>query len=116
MDLVTTQSGNTVPLFAGDFPRVTKPATIVSGAGVLLKGTVLGIITATGEFDAYADAGAGGLDVAKAILAEDVDATSAAVKCSVYFAGDFNEDALTGLTAAAKVDFIGTPIFIGSAV
>ena len=116
MDLVTTQSGTTVPLFAGDFPRVTKPATVVSGAGVLAKGTVLGIVTATGKFDEYADAGAGGLDVAKAILAEDVDATSADVNCSVYLAGDFNEDALTGLTAAAKVDFIGTPIFIGTAV
>jgi hypothetical protein len=116
MDLVTTQSGTTVQLFAGDFPRVLKPATVVSGAGVLAKGTVLGIITATGAFNAYADAGLGGLDVAKAILSEDVDATAAAVNCSVYFAGDFNEAALTGLTAAAKVDFIGTPIFIGKVV
>lgn len=116
MDLVTTQSGTTVPLFAGDFPRVTKPATIVSGSGVLVKGTVLGIVTATNKFGVYTDAGAGGLDTARAILAEDVDATSADVNCSVYLAGHFNEAALTGLTAAANVDFIGTPIFIGKAV
>ena len=115
MDLVTTQSGTTVPLFCGDFPRVTKPATVVAGSGVLVKGTVLGIVTASGKFGVYTDAGAGGLDVAKAILAEDVDATND-VNCSVYLAGDLNEAALTGLTAAAKVDFIGTAIFIGKVV
>lgn len=116
MDLVTTQDGSQVQLFAGDFPRVMKPATVVSGSGVLAKGTVLGIVTASGKFGVYADAGAGGLDTAKGILAEDVDATSADVNTTVYLAGDFNETALTGLTAAAKVDFIGTAIFIGKVV
>lgn len=116
MELVTFQDNTQVQLFAGDFPRVRKAITIVSGAGVLLKGTVLGRVTASGNYDAYADAGAGGLDTARAILAEDVDATSADVNCVAYFAGDFNEAALTGLTAAAKVDFIGTPIFHGAIV
>lgn len=45
MDLVTTQDGTTVQFFAGDFPRVTKAITLVSGAGDLAKGTVLGKIT-----------------------------------------------------------------------
>ncbi len=116
MDVVTTQGGATVPLFCGSFPRVIKPATIASGSGVLTKGTVLGIVSASGNFGVYADAGSGGLDTAKAILAEDVDATSTNVNATVYLAGDFNETALTGLTAAAKVDFIGTAIFIGKAV
>ncbi len=117
MDLVTTQDNTLVQLFAGDFPRVIKPITIVSGAGVLTKGTVLGKITASGKYDAYAAGGSGGLETAKAILAEDAeDATSADVASIAYFAGDFNEAALTGIDAAGKVDFEGTPIFVGSVV
>jgi hypothetical protein len=45
MELVTTQDGSQVQLFSGEFPRVRKPVTIASGAGSLVKGTVLGKIT-----------------------------------------------------------------------
>lgn len=45
MDLVTTQDNTVIQLFAGDFPRVTKPVTIVAGEGALVLGTVLGKIT-----------------------------------------------------------------------
>lgn len=54
--------------------------TIVSGAGVLVAGTVLGKIT---ESDKYTDSpatGADGSQTAVAVLAYDVDATSADVK------------------------------------
>jgi len=116
MDLVTTQSGSTVQLFAGDFPRVIKPITIVTGAGILTKGTALGKITASGKYNAYAPAAADGTETAKLILAEDVDATSADVNATGYAAGHFNSAAITGLDAAAEVDFEGTAIFIGKIV
>ena len=114
MDVVTTQNNTVVQLFAGDFPRVTKPITIASGAGVLTKGTVLGKITASGKYKAYTNANSDGSEVAKLILAEDVDATSADVNAVAYASGHFNSAALTGYDAAAGVDFEGTAIFIGS--
>ena len=43
MDLVNTQDNSSVQLFAGDFPRVTKFVTILTGL-VLVLGTLLGKI------------------------------------------------------------------------
>jgi hypothetical protein len=43
MDLVNTQTQSTTQLFAGDFPRVTKAITILTGL-VLVLGTLLGKI------------------------------------------------------------------------
>lgn len=115
MDLVNTQENSQVQLFAGDFPRVTKPITIVSGSGQLVKGTVLGKVTASGKYAPYSDANSDGTETAKLILAEDPDdATSADVNSVAFAAGHFNEAALTGIDDAAKVDFEGTPIFIGT--
>lgn len=45
MDLVQTQDNSSVQLFAGDFPRLSRAITIVLGAGLLVLGTVLGMIT-----------------------------------------------------------------------
>ncbi len=44
MDLINTQEQSTAQLFAGDFPRVSKAVTILSGVGALLLGTLLGKI------------------------------------------------------------------------
>lgn len=44
MDLVNTQEQSSVQLFAGDFPRVSKAVTILSGVGALVLGTLLGKI------------------------------------------------------------------------
>lgn len=57
--------------------------TITSGAGVLQAGTVLGKITASGEYTAYDDDNADGSQAAVGILLESVDATSAAVSASM---------------------------------
>lgn len=53
--------------------------TIVSGAGVLDAGTVLGKITASGKYTGYDDGNSGGSNAAVAVLAQAVDATSADV-------------------------------------
>lgn len=111
---VVYKENNPVQLFASGFPREEVPVTIVSGAGELAKGTVLGKITASGKYDAYDNTDNDGTETAKLILANAVDATSADVKASAYASGSFNEAALTGIDAAAKVDFEGTPIFVKS--
>ncbi len=75
-------------LIAGDTHEM-KPAVIASGAGVLTRGTVLGMLTASHEFTQLNPAGADGSEVARAILVEDVDATSAAADALVYGLGKF---------------------------
>lgn len=65
----------------GDISR--EAVTIVSGAGALLAGTVLGKITASGKYKPYDDDAADGTQTAVAILYADVDATSADVKATV---------------------------------
>ncbi len=111
---ITAQSKTVDNLFAGDFPRVSLPVTIVSGSGALTRGTLLGKVTASGKYKPYNNANADGSETAKLVLAEDVDASSADVNTSAFASGEFNEDSLIGLDAAARVDFEpGTsPIFI----
>jgi hypothetical protein len=111
-NLVNTDSNSSASYFAGDFPRVIKPVTVVAGEGALVKGTVLGKLTA-GNYAKYDNTANDGSETAKAILTEGIDATEEAVNTSAWFAGDFNEDALTGLDDAAKADFEGTPVFFG---
>ena len=81
-------------------PVVTGKITVASGQGRLSRGTLL---TAAGTMCAKAapEASEGSevseepsADEVYAILADDIDATDAAVEAPVYFTGDFNEDAL----------------------
>ena len=90
------------------------PVTIVSGAGVLDVGTVLGKITASGKFTAYSNAASNGSEVALGILTEKVDATSRDVETSAYVMGVFVEANLTGLDSAAKTDFGSKSFWDGS--
>lgn len=79
-------------LIAGDYPIVTDIVTI--DTGVLVRGTCLGKITATGKYVIVNDANADGSQAPVCILAEDVDATSADVNALVYLSGAFNESAV----------------------
>lgn len=91
-------------LVAGDVCE-QKPITLQSGAGVLVRGTVLGMVTATYEYGQLAPAGGDGTEVARAILAEDIDATSAAVTAQAHFVGTYRLSDLIwpgGITDAQK--------------
>jgi hypothetical protein len=81
-------------LIAGDFPRETVEVTLLSGAN-LVRGTVLGRITASGKVVAV---DTGGDDDGRrspyAVLAEDVDASAGDKVGPAYLSGDFNEDEL----------------------
>ncbi len=67
-------------LKAYDPQRSTEAIIIVSGAGKLDSGTVLGKITASGKYTPVTVAAADGSQNAAAILLEAVDATSADAK------------------------------------
>lgn len=95
------------------------PVVLTAGAAYV-RGLVLGQVTADGKFGTYADGGAGGLDVARCILAVDTVVTAGGVHTFgttaglaageqgqqathawAYASGDFDCSDLTGLTAAA---------------
>src|SRR4051794_20003985 len=59
--------------------------TIVSGAGVLAAGTVLGKITSGGKYKTSLLASSDGSEVQRAILINGVDASSADVSAAVIF-------------------------------
>lgn len=100
MDL-KTRAGFTVTdaftpdnLHAGDFPIRGRKVTIAAGQN-LVRGALLGAITAGGSYTLSAAAAGDGSEVPTAILAEDTDATGGATEAIAYISGDFNEDAIT---------------------
>ncbi|EFL53094.1 conserved hypothetical protein [Solidesulfovibrio fructosivorans JJ]] len=92
-------------LIAGDAKIVTAAGTIASGAGALVRGTVLGKITASGKYQKAVGTAEDGSQTPDAILAEDTDATSADALSVVYLSGQFAESALT-LDASLTLDGI----------
>ena len=91
-------------LIAGRLPQITDSVILISGSGVVIRGTVLGVITASGKYAVSTTAATDGSQNPAAVLVDDYDATSADVSVGVYEMGEFNERALTigaGWTIAA---------------
>jgi hypothetical protein len=90
--------------------------TIVSGAGALAPGTVLGEITASGKFTTSSTGASDGSESASAVLAYAVDATSAdveavaIVRAAQVIADELTYDASVDTAAkkAAKADQLET--------
>ncbi len=81
-------------LIAGEnVPVQVKGITILAGQGVLKRGSVLGIITASGKGLLVDKAAIDGSNDAKFILADDTD-TTADVVAQCYQSGLFNREAL----------------------
>jgi hypothetical protein len=93
-----TQEGVYSPDKLFDRDTITRAGTISSGAGVLARGTLLGKITATGEYVLSLAAAADGSQVPDAVLLETVDATAADVVAAIAVAGKF---AIQGMTFGA---------------
>ena len=87
--MATTSETNTYDgLVAGCFPIVTERVTIASGAN-LTKGTILGVVTASGKYAAAdSTASSAGNNVPAAILLEDAAAADAVAL--VALTGEFN--------------------------
>lgn len=71
--------------------RARDKIVVVSGAGKLRAGTVLGRITASGKYNILAPGASTGVEVARAVLYAAVDATSA-------------DTPATGLVRAAEIN------------
>jgi len=108
-------------LIAGVYPRVTGNVTLAGSNGVLVRGTVLGAVTASGKYIPAASAATDGSQNPVAILADTYNTTSGdVVGAGVYLTGEFNVNAVTlgtGLTAAAATAALRPlSIFLKSAV
>ncbi|CAI10237.1 conserved hypothetical protein [Aromatoleum aromaticum EbN1] len=87
---------------------------IASGSGALVAGTVLGKVTASGEYGPYDnDDTTTGLGAAAGILYAPVDATSAAT-AAVLIArhAEVDGDLLTGLDATGTADLAALQIIV----
>lgn len=81
-------------LIGGDHPIRTLGVTIASGQN-LLRGALLGKVTATGKFVLSLSAATDGSQTPVGILGEDVNATAGDVVSFEYIAGDFNSNKMT---------------------
>lgn len=77
---------------------VGQKVTVITGQNIL-RGAVLGKITASGKYNLSLSAAADGSEVPDLILAEDCDASGSDVEALAYARGDFNQNALTIGTA-----------------
>jgi hypothetical protein len=86
-------------LIAGPTALVqSRKITLITGQN-LVRGAVLGKITASGKYNLSLSAAVDGSQTPDAILAEDTNATSGDKVTVAYFRGDFAESALTIGTA-----------------
>ena len=107
-------------LFAGHvMPKVTDVMTILAGQN-LVRGAVLGRITASGKGKLVDKDSVDGSQAVYAVLAESTDATAADKTSPVFLTGEFNENAIivgAGDTVADhKASARAVGIFIKSTV
>ena len=113
-DYGLTSAGDYSPkdLIAGAHPPVEIAITVASGANAMTEGTILGKVTASGKYKAYAAGGSDGTQTACAILSQDTPQTSSDIKAYAYVHGVFNKNALTGYTTAAEADLQAHAIWL----
>lgn len=87
-------------LLISNYQPIVGSITLISGQN-LLRGQVLGRITASGKWTAYAAGASDGSQVARAILFRDTDASGGDAVAQAYRHGEFNREAVIGLGANA---------------
>lgn len=103
---MTSETYNYDNLFAGSAEHVADSVTILSGQN-LVRGAVLGKVTASGKYIESLSAAGDGSETPDAILLEDCDASAGDKVAPIALTGEFNQDALTigtGHTAASIKD------------
>jgi hypothetical protein len=92
-------------LYSGDFPRVNEAETVILGQSIV-RGDVLGKITASGKLTKMVAAAGDGSENFYAVAVEDIDASAADKVGIVGKTGSFNETVLTfgAATTIADVD------------
>lgn len=89
--MATYSSYSPTALLQGDLPHVADEVTILSGAGVVKYGTLLGRVTASGKYIPSVSTASDGSEKPVAVFAmlNGVDATSADQTGAAYFIGEF---------------------------
>lgn len=96
MSLTATEVFNKDNIFAASQvqPVVATAATVLSGEGVLARGSVMGRVSASGKLKLVDSTENDGSEKPYGILADSVDATSADATGVIFLTGEFNSDAL----------------------
>ncbi|MGE4773913.1 head decoration protein [Yersinia enterocolitica] len=81
-------------LIAGTLQLVTDTAVIAQAAEIHLRGTVMGKITASGEYIKSVKDADDGSEVPIAILVDNVDTTTTAQRGGIYLMGQFNQNVI----------------------
>lgn len=81
-------------LLAGPGPFHAKKVTLLSGQNVV-RGAVLGKVTADGKYKLSATAAGDGSETADVIVVHPTHADGADIECLVYWTGSFNWEFLT---------------------
>ena len=114
-----TESFTYDKLFAGNYPTVTKSVVVLLGQNIL-RGTVLGKVTASGKYVKSLAAAADGSQFPDAILAEDANASTEDLTRIAYVSGEFNTNALvlgTGHTVTSvDADLRDKNIYLKTAI
>lgn len=77
-------------LLLSNYGVMAETIVIAAGSGKAVRGTVLGMVTATGKYRPCDASATDGSQVPSAILADQVDATTADAKTAGYLAGQFD--------------------------
>jgi len=106
-------------LVSGPLQLVTDSVTI-GVSGTLKRGTVLGMVTATGAFIPSKKDATDGSENPSAILVDNVDTTTTAQTGGVYLMGEFNQNRLifdgSWTIAELKAQFRSLAIFLRDSV
>ena len=96
MSLTATETLNKDNIFAATQvqPVTATAATVLSGEGVLARGSVMGRVSASGKLKLVNSSSDDGSQNPYGILADGVDATSADATGVIFLTGEFNSDAL----------------------
>lgn len=94
-------------LIAGSAVETVSTGYILLTGQVVVRGQMMGRITATGKWKKYQSASVDGSEIPRGVSAEAIDATAADKKIVIYTTGEFNKNALVfdggdTLTVAVK--------------
>jgi len=112
-ELGTTETDLSFKGLFGGHPPITVTRTLDADAAARVAGTVMGIVTGTGNYAPYSDTANDGTQAAKAILGEDVAAhAGATVEATLIVHGDVIEESLTGIDDNGAADLFAVGIFV----
>lgn len=86
---------------SGNLALFLERAVTIASGNNLAAGTVLGKVTASGKYVAYASGASDGSENPVGVLSKNVDATSEDKTGSIYLRGQFWTDGLVGMDANA---------------